>query len=695
MLRVDSLRALLMVGFAVPLVLIVVLAADALGSLRQTQAGFETVYSDRVVPLRGLREIGDAYAVDIIDAVNKAEDGLISRDAAAKSVASAREIISSEWSAYIATRLTDEEAALVEKAKPMLAAADEQIDRVQAVLAGDVAGQSLDEFDGQLYATIDPISEKVSQLIALQLRVAEQEYVAAQARYTAAFRFSIVLVVLAILLSAGAAMFIIRRVFGLLGGEPADAADAVRRMAEGELFRDLRVDARAENLMGDLRRLQMRLRAVNDSQIEMSRQHDAGMMSYRIDDKSLPGDFGSMARATNAIVDGHIATLERALGIMGKYARGDLSEDMEELPGQKMAITRTMAQTKENLVGINREIRLLVDAASSGNFGFRGDASRYELAFRAMVDGLNELMAVSEQGLSAIRVALEALASGDLRHRADESMPGAFGDLARNANSTSAQLASIVAGIQVASAAIFTAASEIAAGNADLSARTEAQAANLEETAASMEELTATVKQNAESATQASRLATGAAEVAERSGVVMGRVNQTMLDIQSSSRRVSEIIEAIDGIAFQTNILALNAAVEAARAGEQGRGFAVVASEVRALAQRSASSAKEIKSLIDASVESVSAGVEQVSEASSTVADVVSSVRGVNEFMAEISAASVEQSAGIEQVNQTILHMDQATQQNAALVEEATAAARAMEDQARHLTEVVGVFRAQ
>ena len=240
---------------------------------------------------------------------------------------------------------------------------------------------------------------------------------------------------------------------------------------------------------------------------------------------------------------------------------------------------------------------------------------------------------------------------------------------------------------------IATASSQIAAGNMDLSSRTEQQASSLEETAASMEELTTTVKQNADNARQANQLAAAASAVAVKGGAVVSQVVDTMASINDSSKKIVDIISVIDGIAFQTNILALNAAVEAARAGEQGRGFAVVATEVRNLAQRSAAAAKEIKTLIGDSVDKVAAGSKLVGEAGNTMDEVVASVRRVTDIMGEITAASVEQSAGIEQVNQAIAQMDEVTQQNAALVEEAAAAAHSLQDQAGSLAQVVGVFR--
>jgi methyl-accepting chemotaxis protein len=272
-------------------------------------------------------------------------------------------------------------------------------------------------------------------------------------------------------------------------------------------------------------------------------------------------------------------------------------------------------------------------------------------------------------------------------------LPGDKNSLMASLDAMRVQLGTIVHGIQTSSESITVAAGQIAQGNTDLSQRTEQQAASLEETAASMEQLTATVKQNTENARQGNTMAVNASEVAARGGDVVGQVVVTMHDISSSSAKVAEIISVIEGIAFQTNILALNAAVEAARAGEEGRGFAVVAGEVRTLAQRSASAAKEIKDLINASVQKVSAGSALVDEAGRTMADVVQSVKRVTDLMGEITAASTEQQTGIEQVNRAVAQMDEVTQQNAALVEEATAAAQSMASQSSTLKEMVSVFR--
>jgi methyl-accepting chemotaxis protein len=294
----------------------------------------------------------------------------------------------------------------------------------------------------------------------------------------------------------------------------------------------------------------------------------------------------------------------------------------------------------------------------------------------------------------AVNVA-RSVATGDLTSQITTGGKDEIGQLLDALSQMNDSLADIVGNVRASTDAIDTASREIASGNADLSARTEAQASALEETASSMEELTSTVEHNATNAHQANQLAVSASDVASRGGQVVGEVVNTMAAIKESSRKIVDIISVIDGIAFQTNILALNAAVEAARAGEQGRGFAVVAAEVRNLAQRSAGAAKEIKALIDDSVEKVDAGSKLVDQAGSTMSGLVTSVKQVAEIMNEITAASDEQSSGIRNVGQAITQMDEMTQQNAGLVEEAAAAAESMREQANALAQAVAVFKLQ
>jgi methyl-accepting chemotaxis protein len=297
------------------------------------------------------------------------------------------------------------------------------------------------------------------------------------------------------------------------------------------------------------------------------------------------------------------------------------------------------------------------------------------------------------QPLAQLTAAVTTVAQGDLSQAFQSSRSDEIGRLVREVETMRQRFLGMMRELRSAADSINTASVEIASGNQDLSARTEQAASNLQETAASMEQLTSTVRQSADAARQANQLAASAAEIAVRGGQVVGQVVTTMDEINHSSKKISDIIGVIDGIAFQTNILALNAAVEAARAGEQGRGFAVVAGEVRNLAQRSAQAAKEIKGLIGASVDKVETGSRLVADAGQTMSEIVGSVQRVSDIIGEITAAAGEQSDGIGQVNVAVTQLDQMTQQNAALVEESAAAAESLKDQATRLAGVVRAFR--
>ncbi len=386
--------------------------------------------------------------------------------------------------------------------------------------------------------------------------------------------------------------------------------------------------------------------------------------------------------------------LAEAQDVAGKIAAGDLSSTIDirsnDEIGQLLASFKNMQASLQSIVA---EIKDIVEASVQGDFSKKIDMTGKQGYTKELSDLLNQLATVTNNGLSDVLRVANTLAQGDLTQTITKEYPGTFGEVRAGINGTISNLKELVGQIKDATDTINTASKEIAAGNSDLSQRTEEQASSLEETASSMEELTSTVKQNAENAKQANQLAIGASDVAGKGGAVVSQVVTTMSSINESSRKIVDIISVIDGIAFQTNILALNAAVEAARAGEQGRGFAVVAGEVRNLAQRSAAAAKEIKTLIGDSVEKVEGGSKLVAQAGQTMEEIVTSIKRVTDIMSEITAASQEQSAGIEQVNLAITQMDEVTQQNAALVEEAAAAAESLEEQAQNLSVSVATFR--
>jgi methyl-accepting chemotaxis protein len=390
------------------------------------------------------------------------------------------------------------------------------------------------------------------------------------------------------------------------------------------------------------------LKGLIDSVNWVSGEHEKGAIDMTLRDDMFKGDFSTLAKCVNKMMAGLLEMNEKSMAVVKEFGEGNFDAPLEKFPGKKAFINETIEQVRSNLKALNEDAQMLADAAHEGRVSVRADASKHQGDYRKIVEGMNETLDMIVGPIAAVKEAIET---------------------------------------------ITTAANEISTGNNDLSSRTEQQASSLEETAASMEELASTVKQNAENAQQANQLALTASDVAVKGGKVVGEVVSTMSGINDSARKIEAIISVIDGIAFQTNILALNAAVEAARAGEQGRGFAVVAGEVRNLAQRSAGAAKEIKELITDSVNKTTEGTKLVEDAGTTMQEVVMSVKRVADIISEISAASQEQTTGINQVNEAVTSMDETTQQNAALVEEAAAAAESLVEQAVQLSDVVSVFK--
>ncbi|OYY48310.1 MAG: methyl-accepting chemotaxis protein [Methylophilales bacterium 28-44-11] len=397
----------------------------------------------------------------------------------------------------------------------------------------------------------------------------------------------------------------------------------------------------------NLDRLQGKLKGILESVKWVTEEHTKGNIDMSLHAHMFKGGFSEIAAAVNTIVGGQMDMTEKALACVKQFGEGNFDAQLEKFPGKKSYVNEAIEQVRVNLKALNADAQMLADAAKEGRISVRADVTRHQGDFRKIVEGVNETLEMIVGPIITVKSAADA---------------------------------------------INTAAKEIAQGNSDLSRRTEDQASSLEKTASSMDQLAGTVKLNAENAKQANQLALASSSVAVKGGEAVGQVVNTMSAINESARKIEDIISVIDGIAFQTNILALNAAVEAARAGEQGRGFAVVAAEVRNLAQRSSTAAKEIKELITDSVNKTTEGTKQVEMAGDTMQEIVASVRRVSDIIAEIAAASSEQSVGIAQVNEAIMKMDDVTQQNTALVEEAAAAAESLMEQADELTQTVSVF---
>ncbi len=461
------------------------------------------------------------------------------------------------------------------------------------------------------------------------------------------------------------------------------------------------VDVRVTHIGGKQRPIQQLAWAMNDlmDQVETAQVDMYYSMAYvtygDFSRKSYPeglhGGFATALKQLNGVVKTLSITTAAITELMNAIAEGDFNKKVSVNVGgeYKFAVDHAL-QAMQAMQAMLGDVGRVMGGVACGDISQRvqaegrGDLGKLKDDINLSLDALGSLNDIS--------LIASALSDGDLTQTINKDYPGTFGAVITGMNGTVENLRGLVGEIKDSTNNINTAAQEIAAGNNDLSHRTEEQAASLEQTAASMEELTATVQLNAKSAQQANQLAVGATDIAGKGVVVVDQVVTTMEGINESSRKIVDIISVIDSIAFQTNILALNAAVEAARAGEQGRGFAVVAGEVRNLAQRAAAAAGEIKGLIGDSVEKVEDGTKLVAQAGKTMEEIVSAIRGVTVIMSEIRAASVEQTSGIEQVNQAIGQMDEVTQQNAALVEQAAAAAESLEEQAQNLSVTVGRF---
>jgi methyl-accepting chemotaxis protein len=476
----------------------------------------------------------------------------------------------------------------------------------------------------------------------------------------------------------------------------SQAVNVASKIAAGDLTGTITVTGNDEaaKLLMAMDTMQNALKAIVAEIKGIVEAANKGDFSTKMDLNGKAGYTKELSDLLNQLSNTVDGAFKDTIRVADALARGDLTQKVTaDYAGAYNQVKVSVNTTADSLTKIVAEIQGIVEAANKGDFSIKLDMNGKAGYTKTLSDLLNQLSDTVDIAFKDTIHVAQALAAGDLTQVVTREYQGSFNDVKQNLNDTVNNLKNLVNEVKVSVDSIGTASKEIASGNTDLSQRTEEQASSLEETAASMEELTSTVKQNSENAKQANQLAHSASSVAEKGGSVVQQVVGTMSSINESSRKIVDIISVIDGIAFQTNILALNAAVEAARAGEQGRGFAVVAAEVRNLAQRSAAAAKEIKTLIDDSVDKVDVGTKLVDEAGKTMEEIVNAVKRVTDIMSEISAASAEQSQGIEQVNQAITQMDEVTQQNAALVEEAAAAAESLEEEAQNLTRSVSVFK--
>jgi len=609
------------------------------------------------------------------------------------------------WKNYVAIPRSAEEAKLWDRFVKEWEAwkkIDQQIIGLIADLAGNKdAARQKDLYQkyfmlgGQQRNSYQAAEKLLNEVVDLNAHKVEAETRRAEEATRLAQNIMLGVGLSAIVATSFLAFLVTLSIMRQMGGDPSTAVRIARSIAEGDL--DVEVPVRPgddSSLLAAMKAMQDQLTTVVSEIRTLVSQAARGDFSGRIELSAKTGFGLEISDALNTLVRTTDEGLSDIMRVSQALSAGDLSLTIEKNYlgqfGQAIAAINTTVFVLKEVVD---DVRRVVDAAARGDFSQTIDTSIRQGYARTLAELLNGLNVTANGALSDISRVAHSLAAGDLSRHIDHAYPGLFGKTAEDINLTIKSLCELVVQIQQASGTINSAASEITAGNADLSRRTEEEANSLQVTAKRMEDLNATVKQNVEHATQANDHAKHSAGIAARGSETVKSVVETMSTIQDSSRKMADIVGVIDGIAFQTNILALNAAVEAARAGEQGRGFAVVATEVRALSQRSASAAKEIKILIDESLGKIGDGGQLVREAGATMDEVVDSFQSVVRLVTEIASAGRKQSHGIEQVTQAIGQMDQVTQQNAALVEQAAAAAASLQEQAGSLVSTVGRFK--
>ena len=523
-----------------------------------------------------------------------------------------------------------------------------------------------------------------------QINATKASELASDALWAALTMASLILVVIGFF-----GRFTTRSIIGKLGCEPSEAVEFACKIADGDLSFAIDTNGKGQaSLAVAVKSIVDNVKSMIADATLLSASAMEGTLATRADASKHQGDYRKIIEGFNHTLDAVIGPLNMAADYVDKIAKGDTPVKItDHYSGDFNTIKDNLNLCINAVETLTEQMGIIIRAAKTGQINIRADEESAQGIYRKLLEGINDTLDAVDGPIEDVVRVFGAMAKGDLTERINQKYFGTFAKLCDDVNTTVDNLSHSVTTIKEAADAINTVSREIALGNADLSQRTEEQAASLAETATSMEQLSSTVKQNAGNAKQANQMSVMASNVAMKGGKLVQQVVLTMTDIDESSRKIVDIISVIDSIAFQTNILALNAAVEAARAGEQGRGFAVVASEVRNLAQRSASAAKDIKALIGNSVDKVKYGAKLVAEAGQTMDEIVASVQRVADIMGEIASASIEQSNGIEQVNQVITQLDEVTQQNAALVEQAAAASESLEEQAERLAALMSSFR--
>ncbi|HXU93019.1 MAG TPA: methyl-accepting chemotaxis protein [Gallionella sp.] len=559
-------------------------------------------------------------------------------------------------------------------------------DRYRAALrsfdAGDkTSGQSIDRLvRGIDRATADGLN-KLSNGILEHVEAAaaaQEEAAAAAVRRTKIFLISCTAIGLCLLL--GLAVYIIRRLFHVLGGEPAQAVEAAQKIAAGDLSGQFAIRAGDNaSLMVAMKNMDATIRSLVEEMNRMSAAHDRGDIDVKIDEGKFQGAFREMASGINAMVFGHIAVKKKAMACIEEFGAGNLDAPLEKFPGKKAFINETVEQLRGNLKQVVGEIRDIVASANKGDFGTRMNLSGKAGFTRELSELLNQLSDTVDTAFKDIIHISQAMERGDLTQSVTREYQGAFDQVKQSLNNTVAKLSQVIGEVSGAASSIAIASVEVSTTAQNMSQATTEQASSVEETSASVEQMGASINHNSENARVTDGMASQAAKQATAGGVA---VKETV----TAMRQIAGKIGIIDDIAYQTNLLALNAAIEAARAGEHGKGFAVVATEVRKLAERSQVAAQEIGEL-------ASGSVDKAEQAGKLLDEIVPAINKTSGLVQEIAAASGEQSSGAVQINTAMNQLNQITQQNASATEELAASADQMSRQAEQLRQLMSYFK--
>jgi methyl-accepting chemotaxis protein len=763
-----KIRTKLIALISVMLLFLASIGYFSINSLNKVDSNMDSMYADRVKPLEQLKAVSDAYAVLIVDATHKVRNGNFKWDETRKSVTQARNTVHEKWKAYLITKIEGRELELVNEAKQSMQLADKVVDELEQIIKKEDR-EALETFvKNKLYQAIDPLTGKISELIDLQLHIANQLNTESAQINTYTQRVTYILFVIALVLSAGIGYFIVKGISNILKSmlnetnklveatlagklntraNPEETNFEFRAIPEGinktldAVIGPLNVAAEyvdriskgnippkiTDSYNGDFNEIKNNLNTCIDSlnglldaHKEMSRQHEKGMIDEIMPVNQFEGAYATMAREINELVQSHIAVKMKVVEVVGRYAQGDLSIDMDRLPGKKAQITEAIDNVKRNMLVLNQEIISLVEAAKAGKLGTRGDTSKFKYSFKEMVEGINATLDAVIGPLNVAANYVDRISKGDIPKVITDNYNGDFNNIKNNLNvlinsnleivekaklvaqgdltvslekrSENDDLmgalnemvqanASMISEFKIAIGNIVSASQAMQSVAIQLSEGSSEQAASTEEVSSSMEEMVSNINQNSDNANQTERIAIQAYKDIEEG-------NKAVTITVDAMKKIAEKIAIVGEIAEKTDLLAINAAIEAARAGEQGKGFAVVASEVRKLAENSQTAAKEINELSRSSV-------RIADDSGKLLQKIVPDIQKTATLVQEIAAASMEQNSGAAQINNAVMQLNAVTQKNSAASEEMSSSAEELATQAEQLNATISFFKTE